>query len=313
MSASLSPTRAIFRSMTTVTHRIKTYWEDTPPIIRWLCCVLIPLGITTGTIGLYGDSHGWWEERSFLANSLSSSTGFLFGAPFALAVLSHLGRAQTEAIERRAARRQSSRALAEFRELVLEAFTESTRSDPKSALDQLHPQAIEVQRQAIALRDAYQPAGGTWRIEGLDRFSVALTDFHESCKQLFELGASMENGATWAGKTSAQWNILDSEIRPQVSASGLSWMTPETSFKIAQSIRAVERGPRPWFAGQRKALGSLTVHRSFSTSTQQWAATRGSLKRMADESIAAVRWLAQMWWLVDSLDATRAIESQHQS
>jgi hypothetical protein len=50
-------------------------------------------GVAFG-LGLWGDAHHWWDDRSFLTNLLSSFTGLLVGVPFALVVLSHLGAMQ---------------------------------------------------------------------------------------------------------------------------------------------------------------------------------------------------------------------------
>lgn len=286
------------------------YWKDTPTIIRWTCLILIPLGIAAGVIGWYGDGHCWWDNRSFQANLLSSATGFFIGAPLALAVLSHLSNAQAEAIERRTARRQSASALANFRELAVEAFSVPERNQAQAAVNDLLSLAIEMQRLAIALRDSYQP---TSRIDNEGQLAAALNEFHDRCKQTFDLGASMQAGASWVGRVSAQWRTIDSDIRPRIDASGLPWIAPSTSFKIAKSVEVVGAGPRSWFAGQQKAFVALTRDGSFPNPAQERSARQDASIRLADSPVGAVRWLGQLWELLDSLDDITAIESQYRS
>ncbi len=68
-------------------NRIASFWSETSPSSRWVTYVSVPLGTCMAVLGLIGDSHGWWENRSFLTNLLSSTTSVLFGIPTALIVL----------------------------------------------------------------------------------------------------------------------------------------------------------------------------------------------------------------------------------
>ncbi|GAA4090678.1 hypothetical protein GCM10022233_87500 [Streptomyces shaanxiensis] len=62
----------------------------------WSSYVCLPLGALG--LGIYGDSHHWWDNRGFLTNLISSLSSLLFGVPTALFVLGSLGEAQAASV-----------------------------------------------------------------------------------------------------------------------------------------------------------------------------------------------------------------------
>lgn len=76
---------------------MRHWWRDTPSSVRWVAGVCLPLGTLAVALGIYGDSHRWWNDRAFLTNLTSGLTSLLFGVPTALFVLSSLGAAQAQA------------------------------------------------------------------------------------------------------------------------------------------------------------------------------------------------------------------------
>ncbi|MFF2641062.1 hypothetical protein ACFVUB_14575 [Streptomyces niveus] len=95
-------------------RRTRDVWRETPPLTKSLCKFMPLIGCLLTTLGVVGDSQGWWDNRSFLTNLISSFTGLMFAVPFALMVLSRLGEAHALLAERRAVQRHSERALREF-------------------------------------------------------------------------------------------------------------------------------------------------------------------------------------------------------
>ncbi|MEH0430264.1 hypothetical protein QBB34_28915 [Streptomyces stelliscabiei] len=95
-------------------QRTRDIWRETPPLTKSLCKVMPVLGCLLTLLGVFGDSHGWWDNRSFLTNLVSSFTGLMFAVPFALVVLSRLGEAHAFLAEQRAVQRHSERVLRDF-------------------------------------------------------------------------------------------------------------------------------------------------------------------------------------------------------
>lgn len=79
----------------------RTYWRNTPRLVRVWTIALVPLGVLLLGVGVLGDEYGYWEGKSFLTNLVSSFTSLMFGVPVALHVLSHLADAQATATARR--------------------------------------------------------------------------------------------------------------------------------------------------------------------------------------------------------------------
>lgn len=95
-------------------QRAQNIWRETPALTKTLCKIMPALGCLLVLLGVLGDSRGWWDNRSFLTNLISSFTGLMFAVPFALVVLSRLGEAHALIAEQRAVQRHSERVLRDF-------------------------------------------------------------------------------------------------------------------------------------------------------------------------------------------------------
>jgi hypothetical protein len=74
----------------------KKAWDSTPPSVRVLSAVMWLLGAGLVVLGWIGDSRGWWKDRPFLTNLVSSLTAALFGIPFALVILERIANARAD-------------------------------------------------------------------------------------------------------------------------------------------------------------------------------------------------------------------------
>ena len=72
----------------------KQAWDSTDPSVRVLSAVMCLLGVGLVVLGWIGDSRGWWKDRPFLTNLVSSVTTALFGIPFALVILERIANAR---------------------------------------------------------------------------------------------------------------------------------------------------------------------------------------------------------------------------
>ena len=83
----------------------KRAWDNTSPSVRVLSAVMCLLGVGLVVLGWIGDSRGWWKDRPFLTNLVSSVTAALFGIPFALVILGRIANARARREEAGAAKR----------------------------------------------------------------------------------------------------------------------------------------------------------------------------------------------------------------
>jgi hypothetical protein len=75
-------------------------WADTGGGVRVACLVMWLLGVLTTAAGVLGDAQGWWTDRPFLTNLVSSLAGALFGIPIALIVIQRITALETYRRER---------------------------------------------------------------------------------------------------------------------------------------------------------------------------------------------------------------------
>ncbi len=97
-------------------ERFGTIWRETPSLTRRLCAILPVLGSLIIALGVVGDSHGWWDNRAFLTNLVSSFTGLMFAIPFALVVLGRLGNEHARLAQQSAVRSLATRSFESLRE-----------------------------------------------------------------------------------------------------------------------------------------------------------------------------------------------------
>ncbi|MFE7935612.1 hypothetical protein ACFU6S_44220 [Streptomyces sp. NPDC057456] len=98
---------------------LRTWWRETPTLVRNWTTVLLPTGVILFVLGLIGDQKGFWEDRSFLTNLVSSLTALMFGVPLALHFLGRLGAAQETAAATRDWRRWAARAASDLEAEVI--------------------------------------------------------------------------------------------------------------------------------------------------------------------------------------------------
>ncbi|MFE7093320.1 hypothetical protein [Streptomyces erythrochromogenes] len=185
-------------------------------------------------LGLYGDGHGWWDERSFATNLASSFASLFFGVPLALLVLSHLGAQQGEVVERRAAQRQARRMAAKFwRAFDERGMYEALTSPPDSSMlfsSRLGEMASAVDAMA-ALLD-FPPESREFRTGELHSIIQELVRLFDSVGP-----ADIE---VWSANLARQWAMLDDEARPSAEAAGLHWMRSEDILTLEAALQVLQ-------------------------------------------------------------------------
>ncbi|THA33741.1 hypothetical protein [Streptomyces sp. A1547] len=206
--------------------RVGRWWVDTPRAIRWVVYVCLPLGALAITLGVYGDGHGWWDDRSFLTNLASSFASLLFGVPLALVVLSHLSAMQDVVVERRVAQRQARRVAEDFRNIFLNLLPSSDSTELREAIDRLDDDLGQMRRLMV------EAPGDIDRLR-LAR-SRAVVDFGNVSPIDYE---------AWAAHINRQWTVLDEEIRPAVLSASLNWLSAPAALRISQAVELLQTEP----------------------------------------------------------------------
>ncbi|MGA5452365.1 hypothetical protein ACPCVO_37595 [Streptomyces umbrinus] len=98
---------------------LRTWWRETPALVRNWTTALLPSGVILFVMGLIGDQKGFWEGRSFLTNLASSLTALMFGVPLALHFLGRLSAAQEMATATRDWRRWAASAASDLEAEVI--------------------------------------------------------------------------------------------------------------------------------------------------------------------------------------------------
>ncbi|WP_329391366.1 hypothetical protein OG625_40350 (plasmid) [Streptomyces sp. NBC_01351] len=206
--------------------RLGRWWLDTPRAIRWVVYVCLPLGTLAITLGVYGDGHGWWDDRSFLTNLASSFASLLFGVPLALVVLSHLSAMQDVVIERRLAQRQTRHVAQEFRSIFLRMLPSANLAELHEAIDRLDDDLGEMRRLMV------EAPGDTTQLR--DVRSRAVVHYADVSPIDYE---------AWAAHIKRQWTVLDEEIRPAVLSSTLNWLSAPAALRISQAVELLQSEP----------------------------------------------------------------------
>lgn len=76
-------------------HNLTAEWRAISPTLRHLCVILLISGMGLLSVGVLGDTEGWWSQAPFLTNVASSITGACFGIPLALLILQRLSTVQS--------------------------------------------------------------------------------------------------------------------------------------------------------------------------------------------------------------------------
>ncbi|MFJ3094631.1 hypothetical protein [Streptomyces hydrogenans] len=207
--------------------RARLWWLDTPRLIRKIVWVCIPLGVIAVSLGVYGDGHGWWDDRSFLTNLASSFASLLFGVPLALVVLTHLSAMQAEVAERRTAQRRISDAEKQF----VAAFQGRL---PTANVHETAEKFFSLATHARTVRRAIH--NPTARAEPV---SAVAADF------LQEYRAAFVDPQAWGSHVGRRWNVLDQEARPLAEAAGLPWIRAGEVHDVTKSVEGLVDAPDP--------------------------------------------------------------------
>ncbi|GGT26974.1 hypothetical protein GCM10010222_80960 [Streptomyces tanashiensis] len=187
----------------------------------------IPLGTVAIGLGIYGDAHGWWDDRSFLTNLASSFASLLFGVPLALVVLTHLSAMQAEVGERRVAQRRITEAERSFVRAFQQPFPTTDVAATKSHLETLQPQISNVQD---ILRQIVNAAMVGVLPNSAEPFESAVQEAVRTYRKVWHASP------TWAEHVVRQWSVLDEEARPLAEATGLHWLDASTVLHINKSM-----------------------------------------------------------------------------
>ncbi|MFF8696253.1 hypothetical protein ACF08W_28980 [Streptomyces sp. NPDC015144] len=172
--------------------------------------VSVPVGLLATALGVYGDTRGWWDNRGFLTNLVSSFTSLLFGVPTALVVLSHLQGKQAEAMERRAVKNRAEAAKQAYRELALQLVRPEARTNYGVVVAGFLVTGDEI-RQGL---ERNPPLPGKLHELYEKRVADFRGTFTGEGRELVE----------WIESMLLLWEQMDSEIRPLIEGAGLRWM-----------------------------------------------------------------------------------------
>lgn len=227
--------------------RAWAWWRETPRLIRRWSIALLLFGLPLLALGLWADMRGWWEGHEFLINLASSFTSLCFGVPAALLVFSHLGQAQEEARQKIRARAHAVQEINEFASALLEPFN-----------------ATDVQQLGSKLRGmrANLRAVRTVHMADAEREETGATFFRQfndlvpnpSARRPIDSFSSMRRYTSqwttmrkWQTRVTSQCRILDEEVRPRVTDSGLPWLAQNRASDVRQAARWLfMEGRNPW-------------------------------------------------------------------
>ncbi|NML55178.1 hypothetical protein [Streptomyces sp. R302] len=191
----------------------------------------IPSGIVCAALGIVGDGLGWWDDRSFLTNLLSSFTGLLIGVPFALVVLSHLGSLQAEAVAQQAARRRGLNTALEFEQIVLSGFRQLELDDAYADLIRLRTANQQFRQAVHAWPKTPSPASSLAVSETFERR-------HDAIQAAFTSRAN--SFVPWLTSVSEVWHRLDMEVRPRLEDAGVQWMARADHVALRSAVRVLD-------------------------------------------------------------------------
>lgn len=212
--------------------RVRSWWGETPRAVRWVVYICVPLGVLAIRLGIYGDGHGWWDNRSFLTNLASSFASLLFGVPLALLVLSHLSAMQESVAARKAAQQQARRVWKRFNQAFLDRFPERDLVGLAHDIEEI-AQGLDALGARVARIMLGNERASYQEIEAAAR---EFRDFGERQK----LVIPPQRITVWLADVARQWKILDEEIRPLVESTNLAWMTTHEALEHSRAFQTLQ-------------------------------------------------------------------------
>ncbi len=205
--------------------RARAWWRSTPRTIRRVVWVSLPLGVAFVAVGVYGDGHGLWDNRSFLTNLASSFASLFFGVPLALVFLSHLTAMQENAVESRAAHALARRHVDDLLRALETTFPDRELADVRRDVTAL---VYELRDLTNLLRRL--------RTEAIDPDEISAR--YSSARAAYRAIAP-QNWGRLTRQVSRSWSLLDGEARPAAQAADLYWMAPEVTLRVGAAVERV--------------------------------------------------------------------------
>lgn len=209
-------------------------WRETGPGVRVLCLALWAAGAVTLVAGVWGDATGWWQDRGYLANLVSSATSGLFGVPVALVVIQHITTRRADEREAREVQRLAAR-------LAREMTTDArglVRVEAQSRAVAVLRAALRAARQALTTAPSPDP-GPVQRA-------------YELWGELVSPAASAQSPLD---RLSANWRSLKDDARPRLIHAGQPWLDPDLVELLDETLtRALSpRADLTWMDDVRHA------------------------------------------------------------
>lgn len=219
--------------------RLRTWWGDTPKPVRWMAYTAVPAGVAALVLGVVGDAHGWWKDREFLTNLVSSFTGLLLGVPFALVVLSHLGSMQADAAIRRAAVRRGREAAAQFRQATLRGFQRPSPALAVTDLNRIRAANARLRDRISEFRTGFSliPLGSLSTVDAAPLVR-AYDERASIIDEVFALSAGRREA--WLAEIVQSWQRLDQDVRPRLEEVGAQWMLPPQYTVLRQAGKRLD-------------------------------------------------------------------------
>ncbi|MGW4086973.1 hypothetical protein ACWEGS_28475 [Streptomyces sp. NPDC004822] len=263
--------------------RLRAWWQDTPVAVRWVAYIGIPLGCVTVGLGVYGDSHHWWDGRSFLTNLVSSFASLLFGVPTALVVLTHLSGMQAEAMERRAVQRSARQAIGQFERALLVGIKPHDLDEARSALERAVNASHTYRDHLLDRRRAH--------LGSLEAYRARQAAFDE------HLNLSGMPYQLWLAEISTRWKRLDTELRPRLEEVGLWWLTMPSYLVFTNAMQKLESLPRQVFEAQLEG----TLERLERSPRDRRAGAAHALRPEAEGTATCLSAILSMLWEMDAV------------
>ncbi|WP_326650481.1 hypothetical protein [Streptomyces sp. NBC_01750] len=276
---------------------IRWWWRETPRLIRLVVCTAVPLGLSMAALGIIGDANGWWDNRAFLTNLLSSLTGLLIGVPFALAVLSHLADAQAEAGARRECRRRVTAAVDRFLNTFMEGFVSDDTIEVEEALPDLrmaHEQLRRFLQQDVPDDPAVRTADARILREHLDALDAMR-------RRTYACDAARKH--QWVTQLIQCWARLDNDIRPQAEDLGLRWLSPRVHAELANAMKRLSELDSRAFDLADRLAGRL-FEAAEPPGVERWRAATSTITSRTHQEIKLAVALRRV---VSHIDAVEAI------
>ncbi|GGW69904.1 hypothetical protein [Streptomyces xantholiticus] len=213
------------------------WWQSTPKSVRVVVRVFVPLGVALMSLGLYGDCHGWWDNRGFATNLFSSLAGLLVGVPFALLALSKLAEDQADAAARRACASHARKTAASFAATLRTGLVESDPARIDATLDALRAGSRAVKKDLD--HNEHLPEDGS----ALDTLRQDLrTDLNDWATARGQALTKARNDLRpWIRQILQNWARLDNDIRPRLEELGLRWLPPAAHTTLSESAKTLEK------------------------------------------------------------------------